>query len=113
LVASLIKLAGLDWPVPDYTRLCRRQKTLVVELDGRPSSGGLRLLVDSTGIKMTGEGEWKTRKHGASYRRQWRQVHLGIDAYRAAIWGSSALLVQLPGHSRANGPSCRDQHALL
>jgi hypothetical protein len=80
LVASLIKIAGLDWPVPDYTTLCRRQKTLMVELGGRPSSGGLHLLVDSTGIKMMGEGEWKTRKHGASYRRQWRKVHLGIDA---------------------------------
>lgn len=66
--------------MPDYTTLCRRQKTLVVQLGGRPSSGGLRLLVDSTGIKMAGEGEWKTRKHGASYRRQWRKVHLGIDA---------------------------------
>ena len=64
LVASLIKMAGLYWPVPDYTTLCRRQKTLRVELGGRPSSGGLHLLVDSTGIKMTGEGEWKTRKHG-------------------------------------------------
>lgn len=80
LVASLLKLAGLDWLVPDYTTLCRRQKTLTVALGGRPSSGGLHLLVDSTGIKMTGEGEWKTRKHGASYRRQWRKVHLGIDA---------------------------------
>lgn len=80
LVASLIKLVGLDWPVPDYTTLCRRQKTLAVGLGGRHSSGGLHLLVDSTGIKMMGEGEWKTRKHGASYRRQWRKVHLGIDA---------------------------------
>lgn len=80
LVASLLKLAKLDWPVPDYTTLCRRQKTLAVTFGGRPSSGGLHLLVDSTGIKMTGEGEWKTRKHGASCRRQWRKVHLGIDA---------------------------------
>ena len=81
LVASLLKLPDLDWPVPDYTTLCRRQKTLPVTLGGRrPSSGGLHLLVDSTGIKITGEGEWKTRKHGASYRRQWRKVHLGIDA---------------------------------
>jgi IS5 family transposase len=80
LVASLLKMAGLDWAVPDYTTLCRRQKTLDVALGGRPSSGGLHLLVDSTGIKMMGEGEWKTRKHGASYRRQWRKVHLGIDA---------------------------------
>ena len=93
LVASLLKLADLDWPVPDYTTLCRRQKTLPVMLGGRPSSGGLHLLVDSTGIKMMGEGEWseqrsrsggpastRTRKHGASYRRQWRKVHIGIDA---------------------------------
>ncbi len=80
LVASLLRLADLDWPVPDYTTLCRRQKTLPVMLGGRPNSGGLYLLVDSTGIKMMGEGEWKTRKHGASYRRQWRKVHIGIDA---------------------------------
>ena len=80
LVASLLGLAELDWPVPDYTTLCRRQKGLPVTLGGRPSSGGLHLLVDSTGIKMMGEGEWKTRKHGASYRRQWRKVHIGIDA---------------------------------
>ena len=79
LVASLLKLADLDWAVPDYTTLCRRQKTLPVMLGGRPSSGGLHLLVDSTGIKMMGEGEWKTRKHGASYRRQWRKAHIGID----------------------------------
>ena len=75
----MLKLAKLDWPVPDTT-LCRRQKTLTVSLSGQASAGGLHLLVDSTGIKMMGEGEWKTRKHGASYRRQWRKVHLGIDA---------------------------------
>lgn len=70
MMASLIKLAGLDGPVPAYTALCRRQKTmLMVELGGRSSSGGLRLLVDSTRIKMTGEGEWKTRKHDVSNRR--------------------------------------------
>ena len=80
LVASRLKLAKLDWPVSDYTTLCRRQKTLAVTFGGRPSSGGLHLLVDSTGIKMTGEGGRKTRKHGGSCRRQWSKVHLGIDA---------------------------------
>lgn len=80
LVASLLRMAGLDWPVPDYTTLCRRQKTLSVDLGGRPNAGGLHLLVDSTGIKMMGEGEWKTRKHGASARRQWRKVHIAVDA---------------------------------
>lgn len=80
LVESLFKMAGLDWPTPDYTTLCRRQRTLSVDLGGRSSSDGLHLLVDSTGIKMMGEGEWKTRKHGASRRRQWHKVHIGINA---------------------------------
>lgn len=80
VVASLLKLAGLDWPVPDYTTLCRRQKTLPVTLGGRSGSGGPHLLVDGTGIKMMGEGAWKTRRHGASYRRQWSKAHIGIDA---------------------------------
>jgi hypothetical protein len=53
---------------------------LSVDLGGRRNCDGLHLLVDSTGIKMMGEGEWKTRKHGASRRRQWRKVHIGIDA---------------------------------
>ena len=44
------------------------------------SSGGLRLLVDSTGLKFLGEGEWKRKKHGPEYRRQWRKLHIGIDA---------------------------------
>lgn len=44
-----------------------------------------RLLIDSTGVKMLGEGEWKTKKHGTDYRRQWRKVHLGIDAQTLEI----------------------------
>ena len=51
----------------------------------RPSSQGLHMLADSTGIKFLGEGEWKTKKHGAQRRRQWRKVHLGIDAENMQI----------------------------
>jgi len=80
LVASLIELARLDWPVPDFSTLCRRQKGLTVQIPYRPSTGALHLLIDSTGIKAAGEGEWSTRKHGASQPRSWRKVHLGIDA---------------------------------
>lgn len=40
----------------------------------------LHLLVDSTGIKFQGESEWKCKKQGAEYRRQWRKLHIGIDA---------------------------------
>ncbi len=80
MAQSLLGLAGLDWPVPDYSTVSRRQKTLQVAIEVAPTTTGLHLLVDSTGIKMLGEGEWKTKKHGADYRRQWRKVHLGIDA---------------------------------
>ena len=78
-VASLLKLAGLDWPVPDFSTLCRRQRTLAVQLPYRGSGGPLHLLVDSTGIKVRGEGEWHARKHGGARRRVWRKVHLAID----------------------------------
>lgn len=78
-VESLLRLAGLDWAVPDYSTLCRRQKTLHVSLPYRGSTGPLNLLIDSTGIKSEGEGEWNARKHGGSKRRIWRKIHIGID----------------------------------
>lgn len=80
LVQSLLRMAGLDWRVPDFSTVSRRQKSLQVQLAWRASNSALDLLVDSTGIKFLGEGEWKRKKHGAEYRRQWRKVHLGIDA---------------------------------
>ena len=58
MVASLLRLAGLDWPVPDYSTLCRRQKTHKVQIPYRRADGPLTLLVDSTGIKCLGDGEW-------------------------------------------------------
>lgn len=79
MVESLLRLANLDWVVPDSSTISRRQKTLEVTIPARQSQGGLHLLVDSTGIKMLGEGEWKTKKHGAEYRRQWRKVHLDAE----------------------------------
>ena len=84
-VQSLLRLAGLQWPVPDYSTLSRRQQTLHVQLPYRPTATALDLLVDSTGIKFLGEGEWTRKKHGAEYRRQWRKVHLGIDAQTREI----------------------------
>ena len=78
-VESLLKLVGLDWSVPDFSTLCRRQKTLSVAIPYKGSAGPLHLLVDSTGIKAEGEGEWNARKHGGSKRRLWRKIHIGID----------------------------------
>ena len=65
--------------MPDFSTLCRRQKTLAVQLPYQGSSGPLHLLVDSTGIKVRGEGEWHARKHGGARRRVWRKVHLAVD----------------------------------
>ena len=76
---SLLKLMGMNVPVPDFSTLCRRQKTLAVQIPYRGATGPLHLLIDSTGIKVEGEGEWMARKHVRSRPRQWRKVHLGVD----------------------------------
>jgi transposase len=78
-VESLLRLVGLDWAVPDFSTLSRRQKTLAVNIPYRGSKGPLHLLIDSTGIKVEGEGEWHARKHGGPKKRVWRKIHLGID----------------------------------
>jgi hypothetical protein len=80
LVASLVELAGLDWPVPDFSTSCRRPKGPTVAIPDRQSTGALHLLIDGTGIKAEGEGAWFAKKHGPSKPRQWRKVPLGIDA---------------------------------
>jgi hypothetical protein len=78
-VQSLLRLIGLGWSVPDFSTLCRRQKTLNVSLPYRGGTGRLNLLIDSTGIKAEGESEWTARKHGGPKRRIWRKIHIGID----------------------------------
>ncbi|GHE04168.1 transposase [Defluviimonas sp. 20V17] len=90
-VESLLKLVGLDWAVPDFSTLSRRQKTLAVNIPYRGSKGPLHLRIDgrampaigprtmARGIKVEGEGEWNARKHGGPKRRVWRKIHLGID----------------------------------
>ena len=61
MVASSLKMAGLDWLVPDYTTLCRRQKTLAVQIPYWRADGPLNLHVDSIGFKFVGDGEWQAR----------------------------------------------------
>jgi transposase len=78
-VESLLRLTGLDWPVPDFSTICRRQRTLAVNIPYRGAKGPLHLLIDSTGIKVEGEGEWNARKHGGPKRRVCSKIHIGID----------------------------------
>lgn len=75
---SIFNLMKIDLDVPCYTRVCRRQET--VKLPKLPSlTGGIHLVVDSSGLKIYGEGEWKVRQHGYDKRRTWRKLHIGID----------------------------------
>lgn len=85
MVLALLMLAGLDWSVPDYSKLCPYQKTLAVQIPYRRADGPLNLLVDSTGIKFLGDDEWQARKHGVQGRRRWRKVHLAMDTATSDI----------------------------
>src|SRR3954470_23758563 len=87
LIGSLMRLLGLDLPIPDHTTLSRRAETLEVP---RPRSGPepVHLLVDSTGLKLCGAGEWLIEKHGTRRRRAWRKMHIGVDADTGRIVAS-------------------------
>src|SRR5215213_5520008 len=95
LIGSLMRLLGLDLPVPDHTTLSRRAVTLEVPRpkprgDGAGGGAGrdtgpMHLLVDSTGLKLYGAGEWLVEKHGTKRRRSWRKLHLGVDAETGRI----------------------------
>lgn len=75
---SISDLLGVKLPIPDYTTLNRRAKGLKVQLSAQ-AKGAIHLVLDSTGLKVYGEGEWKVRKHGYSKRRTWRKLHLAVD----------------------------------
>ena len=79
LIASILRLLGLDLAVPDHTTMSRRGETLQVS-QPRPGSEPIHLLVDSTGLKLCGPGEWLIEKHGTRKRRSWRKLHIGVDA---------------------------------
>jgi hypothetical protein len=79
MARSVFELMGLAADVPHYSTLSRRAAELAVDLS-RESRGPLHLVLDRTGLKVDGEGEWKARKHGYSKRRTWRKLHLAIDA---------------------------------
>lgn len=65
--------------VPSYSQVSRRARMLDTDFKALPSGGPITVVVDSTGLKIYGEGEWKVRKHGYSKRRTWRKLHLGCD----------------------------------
>ena len=92
LLGSIIGLLGLGLRVPDKTTLSRRAATLDVPRLGNADAGAgsepMHLLVDSTGLKLRGKGEWLLEKHGTATRRSWRMLHLGVDARTGQIVAS-------------------------
>ena len=80
LLASILHLLGVDLPVPDHSTIARRARTVTPPSVPRSSGGPLHLLVDSTGLKLCGPGEWLIEKHGTKRRRSWHALHIGMDA---------------------------------
>ena len=83
-VCSLFEMMSMHLPVPDHSTLSRRGKTLKVNLP-RKTSESFNLVLDSTGLKIYGEGEWKVRKHGYSKHRTWCKLHLGANPENGEI----------------------------
>ena len=76
---SIIKLLDVDVVIPDYSSLAKRAAKLGAALHVANKQGAIDIVVDSTGLKVFGEGEWKTRTHGKSKRRTWRKLHLSVN----------------------------------
>ena len=85
LAQSILKLMGLSLPVPHYSTLSRRQIGLGLTVPRLRCGEAIHLVVDSTGCKVYGEGEWKVRTHGKSKRRTWRKLHLGVSEQSGEI----------------------------
>ncbi len=109
LIGSIVDLLGLALRVPDHTTLSRRSATLAVPQPSRPSTGAggeaapLHLLVDSTGLKLCGPGEWLVEKHGTRTRRSWRKLHIGLDAETGQIVAASLTAKEMDDGAEVDG----------
>lgn len=93
---SLAQLMQVNIPIPDFTSLAKRAAKLKVSLAFSDRTGPIDVVVDSTGLKVFGEGEWKTRKHGKSKRRTWRKLHLAVNPQTQEI--EAEVLTENSGH---------------
>ena len=81
----MVTLLGLTIKIPSYTQISRRSEDLGKSLAKLTNRRPYDIVFDSTGLKVYGEGEWKVKKHGASKRRTWRKLHIGMDPDRGEI----------------------------
>ena len=77
-LTSLVVILSVGLPIPSYTQICRRAMLLGKELKKLSRKNVTNIVIDSTGLKVYGEGEWKVRQHGYSKRRTWRKLHLAV-----------------------------------
>lgn len=104
---SLAELMQVDIPIPDYTSLAKRAAAMSISLDVTKHAGPIDVVVDSTGLKVFGEGEWKARKHGVSKRRTWRKLHLAVNPQTQEI--EAEVLTENSGHDADQVDSLLDQ----
>jgi hypothetical protein len=86
---ALVKLMNVGVTIPHHTSLQKRAAKLGITIEVARPDGPIDLVVDSTGLKVYGEGEWKVKKHGADGRRTWRKLHLAVDPATHAIVAQS------------------------
>jgi len=79
-IGSLVKLLGWPLKVPDHRTFSRRGQDLEVLIGRSASTQAWHIVIDSSGLKVYGEGEWKVRQQGVGQRRTWRKLHLAVDA---------------------------------
>jgi hypothetical protein len=86
-VKSIIQLLEVDLETPDHTTLSRRSGQIKLKLPNRNNDKAVTVIIDSTGLKITGTGEWCSSKYG-SKRRTWRKLHIAIDESSGEILSS-------------------------
>ncbi len=81
VLGSVLRLMGLALPCPDHTTLSRRHATVAIRRQvNRAPQGPIDVIVDSTGLKVCGQGEWHAHKHGEKKCRRWKKLHIGVNA---------------------------------
>ena len=88
LLGSRMRLLGLDLPVPDHTAFSRRSADLEVESAPVRTDGSVTVVIDPTGLKVFGKGEWHLEEHGGQARRNWRKLHLAVNPDTGEILAS-------------------------
>jgi hypothetical protein len=103
MLASILRLLGLDLPVPDHTTFSRRSVDLIVAKAVRTATGPVNVVIDSTGLKVFGAGEWQREKHGGKGHRTWRKLHLAVDPDSGEILASELTTIE-DGDASQVGP---------